>query len=39
MNKVLSLQKVSVAKSTELKAGSSLSVNCKIISTISVAVC
>ncbi|ELJ9287063.1 class III lanthipeptide [Staphylococcus pseudintermedius] len=39
MNKVLSLQKVSVAKNTELKAGSSLSFSCDSISNLSIAVC
>lgn len=39
MNKVLSLQNLSSEREIELKAGSSLSINCKVISTLSVAVC
>ncbi|MFI3547342.1 class III lanthipeptide [Mammaliicoccus sciuri] len=39
MNKVLSLQNISVTKNVELKAGSSLSFSCDSISNLSIAVC
>lgn len=39
MNQVLSLQAMTAQDDIELKAGSSLSVNCKVISTVSVAIC
>ncbi|MCM3796840.1 MULTISPECIES: class III lanthipeptide [Priestia] len=39
MKKVLSLQVLDSKKDVELRAGSSLSVNCKVVSTISFAVC
>jgi len=39
MKKILSLQNMVTEKSIELNAGSSLSIACKVYSTISVAVC
>ncbi|WP_156914152.1 class III lanthipeptide [Paucisalibacillus globulus] len=39
MNKVLSLQTMESTKDIELRAGSSVSVNCKVISTISFFLC
>ncbi|HDR8064196.1 TPA: class III lanthipeptide [Bacillus cereus] len=39
MNQVLSLQTLASDKDIQLRAGSSVSINCKVISTISIAVC
>ncbi|MEW5593637.1 class III lanthipeptide [Peribacillus frigoritolerans] len=39
VNKVLSLQVLDSKNDIELRAGSSLSISCKVISTLSVAVC
>ncbi|MGD6863665.1 class III lanthipeptide [Bacillus thuringiensis] len=39
MNQVLSLQALASDKDIQLRAGSSMSINCKVVSTISVAVC
>ncbi|MCK6056793.1 class III lanthipeptide [Micrococcus luteus] len=38
-NQILSLQAMDSQDDIELRAGSSLSINCKVVSTISVAVC
>lgn len=38
-NQILSLQSMAHQDDIELRAGSQLSINCKVISTISVAVC
>ncbi|WP_353053791.1 class III lanthipeptide [Bacillus thuringiensis] len=39
MNQVLSLQTLASDKDIQLRTGSSVSINCKVISTISIAVC
>lgn len=39
MKQVLSLQQMTSEKEIQLRAGSSLSVNCKVVSTISFAIC
>lgn len=39
MGKVLQLQKMATDKSVTLRKASSLSINCKVLSTISVAIC
>ncbi|WP_369809947.1 class III lanthipeptide [Gracilibacillus caseinilyticus] len=39
MKQVLSLQQMESKRTVELRAGSSLSINCKVVSTISIAIC